>query len=178
MRYICHTFYSLISISQCNVCLDEIEEAKRAVETYVFHWEKKFTLQLDSKKKEKLKNVGLDPVIRKRTLAALSPYLSHRLSGQITQFPDYSSFSFTQNQPIIEADEDYEENNLPPLSNGTPGNLGLGVFLQEEFVVISEVDKESISDVVGVLITGMKILLLSHEGNIDLVRMFDVDFAS
>jgi hypothetical protein len=156
MRYISHAFFSLLCISPFNVCLDEIEEAKKAVESYIFHWEKKFTLLLDAKKKERYG--GITTPIEK-SMGKQS--LSHRISGQITQFPDFSTFSFAHSSPIVEEDE-RDGSLLTPLSPV----VNSGSLFSNSPVVIDYVDDESVEDVVGVLITGMRLLLHIHEGNV------------
>ncbi|KAJ3306677.1 hypothetical protein HDV03_004307 [Kappamyces sp. JEL0829] len=175
MRYICHSFFSLISISPDNVCQDEIIEARKAVKSYMFHWENKFTLLLDEKKKDQM------AVLSKKTkrMSISQPYASHRLSGMITQAADHSVASFALGG-VREEDESNDNaasaggpvlinGMLPPIPPVSP--FGRMTTRDEEddipFVVVGDVDGETVEDVIGVLITGMRLILLSCEGNVE-----------
>lgn len=56
------------------------------------------------------------------------------------------------------------------LDDCEPSSLGAGAGVEEPKVVIRSVDGESISDVIGVLISGVRILLMIVEGEEDLVK--------
>lgn len=156
--------------------MDEKKEAKLAVDSYLFHWEKSFTLQLDAKMKEKRD---------KETKGhALKPYLSHRLSGQISQLADFT-FSNHVNDGMARITEDNEtcdeaevkvtgvirfmEPGEESPRTGTAKHRE-SYSQRDKFVIIDQVEGETVADVIGVLITGMRIILLQHEGNIDLLK--------
>jgi hypothetical protein len=165
MRYICHTFFSLIQIAPDNICQDEFLEAKRAVETYVFHWEKKFTLLLDEKKKSNLSSST------RRSSTNSRQFASHRLSGMITQ-ANFKSLQRFNLGGLQEQDEkgNGSSNALPEISISLEFPLTLSdPSKTEHFVIIDEVDGETVEDVTGILITGMRLILLSHEGKMDRV---------
>jgi hypothetical protein len=155
MRNICHVFYSLISLAQYNVSVDEIYESRKAVECYMIDWETKFTLVLDQKKKDAEERKATQMRRRSKTTHT---YESHRLSGQITQFFDVNAAE--QMAKVEERGEESETEPKPRLS----------IEQAERVVVVDDVDGETIADSVGVLITGMRLLLNVHEGNVVLVN--------
>jgi len=109
---------------------------------------------LDAKKKERYG--GITTPIEK-SMGKQS--LSHRLSGQITHF---STFSFAHSYPIVEEGDRQDSGLLTPRSPF----VNSGSLFSNSPVVIDYVDDESVEDVVGVLITGMRLLLHIHEGNV------------
>jgi hypothetical protein len=52
LRYISHTFFSLINLNGDNICDTEKMEAEAAIEAYLFHWEKVYAKIVDTKCKE------------------------------------------------------------------------------------------------------------------------------
>ena len=176
LRYISHTFFSLLSISPDNICKEEIKEAKKAVEAYIFHWEKHFTLLLDSKKKEKIFKMSKT---HNRVSTSSRPFQSHRMSGSITQYPELATFTMALESPLEESEDELEEyvdlTKKKTLAH-TPSIMKsprVSFIGHEEastpVVIIEEVDGESVADVVGVLITGMRLLLFTYEGNVQVV---------
>ena len=149
LRYIANTFFSLSSISRDSLCLDEKKEAGLAVASYVFHWEKKFTMILDTKMKEirDSKHGALDSPMR---------YSSHRMSGQISQIPYMTPHIYDK-----ETDSPLKEKKF-----GSEEHLS-------QTITIKKVESESVEDVVGVLVTGIKLILKQHEGNLDMVYLID-----
>jgi hypothetical protein len=91
---------------------------------------------------------------------SLKPYLSHRLSGQISQFPDFSAFNYELNLESL--DEDVHEEQGSFINNRTSDS-------RQKAVVIEDVDGETVPDVIGVLITGMRLILGQHEGDVEMV---------
>jgi len=166
------------------MCLDETVEAKKAVDSYIFHWEKHCTLLLDIRKKEAIEKVKKASPRGKD--AVLPRFKSHRISGNITQFPDTPTFNMG-----FEAETENPDNNLlgadmrqmspkspsfrqRALSYSRPSTSTRTETEDDVYmgVVIERVDGESVADVVGVLITGMRLLLWKHEGNIELVFLY------
>ena len=145
LRYIANTFYSLSSISRDSLCLDEKKEAGLAVASYVFDWEKKFTMLLDTKMKE-LRDA------KAGTLSTAMSYSSHRMSGQISQIP-------TMNPHVYDRETD------SPLRDKKFGSEEM----LSQIIMISKVESEGVEDVVGVLVTGIKMILKQHEGNLAMV---------
>ena len=163
MRNICHSFYSLISLAKYNVSLDEIYESRKAVECYMFDWETKFTLLLDQKKRDYGEKKASQT--RRRSKTMNNSYTSHRLSGQLTQIFDVNATE--QMSKVEEKSEDSGQEPQPRLS----------IEQAEQILVVDDVAGESIADSVGILITGMRLLLLIHEGNVVLVSGI-IDFSS
>ncbi|KAI8893149.1 hypothetical protein BC833DRAFT_609421 [Globomyces pollinis-pini] len=182
LRYIFHTFFSLIHHFGDNIGRDEKREAKCILATYVFHWEKQFTLLLDMETKAKQAKTN------KRNT---KPFQSHRLSGQITQLFD------TPYAPDIDIPDITEDAEIKDFVAVLPGDLKQNsqLMMQEfvsdpmprysvvggdirmrressialataDIVVISEVQGETVPDVLGVLLMGMQLLLLENEGDI------------
>ncbi|KAJ3272125.1 Tetratricopeptide repeat protein 7A [Terramyces sp. JEL0728] len=170
MRYICHTFFMLIYNFGDKVCRDEKMEALNAVQAYIFHWEKQFTLELDIRTKEQRDKSAKNSTIQK-------PYLSHRLSGQITQLPEFASPAFAPNLADI-VDQSLEELDLPRISMANLGDIPAkrtkskrdSSLNMETLIVIPEVDGETVPDVIGVLITGIRLILHTHDGDIALLK--------
>lgn len=133
----------------------------------MFHWEKHFTLLLDSKKKEKLLRLSKS---HNRVSTSSRPFQSHRISGSITQYPELATFTMALESPVEESDEDGYVDPMAALPSKANRMSYLG---QEEtmvpVVIIEEVDGETVADVVGVLITGMRLLLLTYEGDVEVV---------
>jgi hypothetical protein len=196
LRYICQTFFSLVSISRDSLCLDEKKEGRLVVATYVNHWEKKFTLLLDARIKEKREQAA-------NTVKIESPYQSHRLSGQISQIPGSSALLYEKeresyansnlqnrrntvsnsndkNQESLVGDNlknnHVSEKVLTKAQNTVPEDAvfeapetPLKTNLDGDTVIIQEVEGETVEDVVGVLITGVRMILKQHEGNVSMV---------
>jgi tetratricopeptide (TPR) repeat protein len=194
LRYISHTFLILTQVAGDNMCLDEKREALNAVESYLFHWEKEFTLLLDAKVKEKrdleLERMKSQASMQsngkaRETTTSPTRFLSHRLSGQISQLTP----SFGPTLPDIAGstegvDPEGEKANVflatpsgvhfdDELANGsgTAERKSSAVDLRlKEVVVVPEVQGETVPDVIGVLITGIRLILLTHEGNIQVLK--------
>ncbi|KAJ3322235.1 Tetratricopeptide repeat protein 7A [Boothiomyces sp. JEL0866] len=170
MRYICHTFFMLIYNFGDKVCRDEKMEALNAVQAYVFHWEKQFTLELDIRTKEQRDKSAKNSTIQK-------PYLSHRLSGQLTQLPEFASPAFSPNLADI-VDQSLEDLDLPRISMTNLGDIPAkrtkskrdSSMNIETLIVIPEVDGETVPDVIGVLITGIRLILHTHDGDLGLLK--------
>jgi tetratricopeptide (TPR) repeat protein len=176
LRYIAHTFLVLTQVAGDNMCLDEKREALNAVESYLFHWENEFTLLLDTKVKEK-RDQELEKMKSESSLQSIgkpsspTPFLSHRLSGQISQ----RAPSFGQTMPGIAGSVDYAEPHNSPMSHvmfeeeaelNEEVRQSTSANCYKQVVVVSEVQGESVPDVIGVLITGIRMTLLTHEGNL------------
>jgi hypothetical protein len=165
LRGISHTFFSLVCISKDGLCKNEKLEAKLAVDSYVFNWEKKFTLSLDVKMKEKR---DLEPP----TANNIKPYLSHRLSGQISQFPDFSAYTYEPCLGTIADELTDEESSQKEGSTESISNLNRDSdYIARNTVRVDEVDGETVPDIVGVLITGMRLILNQHEGDVEMVKV-------
>ena len=145
LRYIANTFFSLSLLSRDSLCLDEKKEAGLIVASYVFHWEKKFTMILDTKMKEIRDSKRDDSVVSRIS------FNSHRMSGQISQLPNMNARVYEK-----DIDSPQRENN-----NGEQKLLST--------IAIRKVESETVEDVVGVLVTGIKLILKQHEGRVDLV---------
>ena len=123
-RYISHTFFSLLTISPYNVCLDEIEEAKKAVESYVFHWEKHFTLLLDVKKKEQMDKLERDRKVSPKSKESVLPrFKSHRITGNITQYTDNHPFSLTLDVVVQDSPDSLTPRSLEAKSPISPASF-------------------------------------------------------
>jgi tetratricopeptide (TPR) repeat protein len=194
LRYISHTFLILTQVAGDNMCLDEKREALNAVESYLFHWEKEFTLLLDAKVKEKrdleMERMKSQASIRsngkvRETTTSPTRFLSHRLSGQISQLAP----SFGPTLPDIAGSAegvDPEGEKVHPflvtpsgvhfddeLGNGNENVERKSSVMDlrlKDVVVVPEVQGETVPDVIGVLITGIRLILLTHEGNIEVLK--------
>lgn len=98
---------------------------------------------------------------------SLKPYLSHRLSGQISQFPDFSPIDYELN--LASLDEEVEEEQISFIINRNSISDN-----RPKPVTIEDVDGETVPDVVGVLITGMRLILSQHEGDVEMVLFVNV----
>jgi hypothetical protein len=132
--------------------------------------------------------------------------MSHRLSGQISQMPDFTatflgtSDVLVPNTVIKEEDEDENAEESLEMLNTPMGEIGavkwgdapdmdrtyssrasrvsapksrkmstMSTSKVEELVIIPKVDNEGVADAIGVLITGIRMILMNHEGNYELV---------
>lgn len=144
--------------------MDEKTEAMKAVECYLFHWEKQFTLKLDSESKLRMAKPQQPSVPKKQ-----KPFKSHRMSGMISQLPELDTSPAINEFPVIPA----SPVEATPVMFRFPNDSENPTKMGDNLIVIDEVNGETVSDVVGVLITGMRLILIEHGGNIDLVLFFN-----
>ncbi|EGF82374.1 hypothetical protein BATDEDRAFT_22819 [Batrachochytrium dendrobatidis JAM81] len=185
IRYISHTFLFILTMHGDAVCRDERKEAQYVVSTYLFYWEKKSSLILEIERKR----MGDQAMHMPATVSNNPESISQRLYGiSLTedvksvdsQCLTFSSSSSTKSSLVM---TDPNGTLLPVKSSLKATSNEMHLALESvvnhvdsqasrisdssstSHIQLLDVDGDSPLDAIGVLITGMQMLLITHEGD-------------
>ncbi|KAJ1336280.1 hypothetical protein BSLG_007424 [Batrachochytrium salamandrivorans] len=185
LRYISHSFLSILIAHSDNVCNDERKEAQHAVSTYLFYWEKKSSLilEIERKKLEDQKMSMSRPIrsdeshiAQKVHAVSLADNAMQDKTPSIIPSNDTSSTPSDVNRielPVAVPSEEKPLDILEKLDRDLESDsdkMSSVVVDGHTHIQLSDVDGDTPLDAIGVLITGMRILLLTHEGNSEMLE--------
>ncbi|KAJ1337047.1 hypothetical protein BSLG_006807 [Batrachochytrium salamandrivorans] len=185
LRYISHSFLSILIAHSDNVCNDERKEAQHAVSTYLFYWEKKSSLilEIERKKLEDQKMSMSRPIrsdeshiAQKVHAVSLADNAMQDKTTSIIPSNDTSSTPSDVNRielPVAVPSEEKPLDILEKLDRDLESDsdkMSSVVVDGHTHIQLSDVDGDTPLDAIGVLITGMRILLLTHEGNSEMLE--------
>ncbi|KAJ3161394.1 hypothetical protein HDU86_007176 [Geranomyces michiganensis] len=191
LRYMAHTFVSLISLFGDNMPDDEKTEAEAAMESYVFYWDKQYKARLELDKKAqvevKLERESMEE-LRNHVPAAPDTRPVEVLENRLEEFKTEPEGAVAARQLVNEV--------LAPIADELNGQLKEGATVippvervtvaapaaaddaaaassaidGQVVTVIDVLDGERIVDVVGVLFAGVRMLCHNAEGRADTLK--------
>ncbi|KAH6595788.1 hypothetical protein BASA61_003675 [Batrachochytrium salamandrivorans] len=184
LRYISHSFLSILIAHSDNVCNDERKEAQHAVSTYLFYWEKKSSLilEIERKKLEDQKMSMSRPIRSDESHIAQKVHavsLADNAMDKTTSIIPSNDTSSTPSDvnrielPVAVPSEEKPLDILEKLDRDLESDsdkMSSVVVDGHTHIQLSDVDGDTPLDAIGVLITGMRILLLTHEGNSEMLE--------
>ncbi|KAI8589557.1 hypothetical protein BDZ88DRAFT_417935 [Geranomyces variabilis] len=183
LRYMAHTFVSLISLFGDNMPDDEKTEAEAAMESYVFYWDKQYKARLELDKKDqvevKLERESMEELRSPSPVAARPVEV---LEDRLEEFKTEPESAVAARQLVTDV--------LAPIADELQGQLKASAAvvppvervsvqvptdaspeaIDGQVTVIDILDGERIVDVVGVLFAGVRMLCHNAEGRADTLK--------
>lgn len=169
LRYLIHTFTSLISFFGDNMPADEKTEAELIIDSYVFLWDKYFNKWLEQRSDQATVAGVVDPTHLSGTSAPPSSHGDQVQSNSAVE--ETAIYHYKQHvMEQVDSAKSFSGRDATTESNTDGNTQAVDGVTQSSRVVFGRVGGESLVDVVGALLAGTRIVFLNIEGQSEKVR--------